>query len=114
MTGKEMVIFTRTYDFITWLMPLTEKFPRTQRFVVTQHLQNSVLCFQETIVEANFARGKKRLEKLYIADAELLKVRIYLRLCNRWQWLSNGQYRHASGMVTEMGNLLGGWIQVTS
>lgn len=26
---EEMVIFTRTYDLITWLMPLTLNFPRT-------------------------------------------------------------------------------------
>jgi hypothetical protein len=41
-------------------------------------------------------------------------VRIYLRLCNRWQWLSNGQYRHGSSMVAEMGSLLGGWIRSTA
>lgn len=108
---EEMVIFTRTYDFLTWLIPVTENFPRAQRFVVTQHLQHSALRFQETLVEANFMRGGQRLEKLRQADAELLKVRIYLRLCNRWQWLSNGQYHHASGMVVEIGNLLGGWIK---
>lgn len=112
--AEEMIIFTRTYDFITWLMPLTENFPRTQRFVVTQHLQSAALHFQEMIVEANFARGNKRLEKLRSADAELLKVRLYLRLCNRWQWLSNGQYHHGSGMVAEMGSLLGGWIHATT
>ena len=114
MPDDEMVIFTRTYDFLTWLMPVTEKFPRTQRFVITLHLQNAALHFQEAIIEANFVRGNKRLEKLRIADSELLKVRIYLRLCNRWQWVSDGQYRHAAGLVAEMGNLLGGWIKITS
>ncbi len=113
MADDEMIIFTRTYDFITWLMPITANFPRPQRFVVTQQLQNAALHFQEMIVEANYARGGKRLEKLRLADAELLKIRIYLRLCNRWQWLSNGQYWHASGMVAGMGNLLGGWLRST-
>jgi hypothetical protein len=71
MTDDEMLIFTRTYDFLTWLMPLTENFPRTQRFVVTQHLQNAILHFQETIVEANFARGSKRLDKLRFARCRI-------------------------------------------
>ena len=44
----EMVIFTRTYDLVTWLLPLAEKFPRSQRFVVTQRLQTAALNFQET------------------------------------------------------------------
>ncbi len=51
--AEEMVIFTRTYDFISWLLPLAEKFPRSQRFVITQRLQNASLNFQEAIIEAN-------------------------------------------------------------
>ena len=64
MMAEEMVIFTRTYDFISWLFPLAEKFPRSQRFVITQRLQNAALNFQEILIEANAVRGSKRAEKL--------------------------------------------------
>lgn len=104
-----MVIFTRTYDFVSWLIPLTLNFPRAHRFVVTERLQGAVLNFQERLIDANIARGKARAERLRAADSELLKVRLYLRLCHRWQWLSAGQYRHVSEMVAELGRLLGGW-----
>jgi four helix bundle protein len=111
----EMVIFTRTYDLVTWLLPLAEKFPRSQRFVITQRLQNAVLNFQENLIEANSLRSRNRLEKLHLADAELRKLRLYLRLCQRWDWISSGQYRHVSAMVAEIGKLLGGWMKsVTS
>lgn len=109
--SDEMVLFTRTYDFLSWLIPLTMNFPRSQRFVVTSRLQGATLNFQELIIAANTLRGKPRAEKLRLADAELLKVRLYLRLCERWRWISLGQYRHASQMVAEMGKLLGGWIK---
>ncbi|GAB4502593.1 MAG: hypothetical protein Fur0035_21470 [Anaerolineales bacterium] len=39
----EMVIFTRAYDFVSWLLPLSASFPKNQRFTVTARLQNSVL-----------------------------------------------------------------------
>jgi len=106
---EEMVIFTRTYDFVSWIVPLTMNFPKSQRFVVTRRLQDAALNFQELIVEANAQRGVLRKEKLNAADAELVKVRLYLRLCESWKWISPGQYRHASAMVAEMGRLLGGW-----
>jgi four helix bundle protein len=113
--ADEMVIFIRTYDFLTWLLPLTEDFPKNQRFVVTSRLQNSALDFQELIIEANARRGKWKAEKLRAADAELLKVRLYLRLCEKWEWIKPGQYKHAAEMVAELGRLLGGWIKsVTS
>ena len=101
---EEMVIFTRTYDFVSWLLPLTANFPRNQRFVVTQRLQSAALNFQELIVEANSQRGALRAERLRDADAELLKTRLYLRLCERWQWLTPGQYRHASALIAESGS----------
>lgn len=105
----EMIIFTRTYDFISWLVPLAEHFPRSQRFVITQRLQNAALDFQELLIEANSQRGATRLEKLTEADSELKKVRLYLRLIQKWDWIKEGQYRHASVMVAEIGKMLGGW-----
>jgi len=113
--AEEMVIFTRTYDFLTWLLPLTENFPKNQRFVVTARLQNSALDFQECLIEANAQRGKQKADKLREADAELLKIRLYLRLCEKWSWIKPGQYKHAVEMVSELGRLLGGWLKsVTS
>lgn len=109
--AEEMVIFTRTYDFLSWLLPLAESFPKSQRFVVTARLLNAALNFQETIIEANASRGAKRTAKLQLADAELVKVRLYLRMCEKWSWITSGQYRHASAMVLEMGRLLGGWLK---
>jgi four helix bundle protein len=108
-----MVIFSRTYDLLTWLIPQTESFPKSQRFVVTKRLQDAVLDFQERILEANRLSGRARLDRLLLADAELDKVRLYLRLAERWHWLSEGQYHHVSQMVREIGALLGGWIKQT-
>jgi four helix bundle protein len=107
--SDEMVIFTRTYDFVAWLLPLTQNFPRSQRFVVTQRLQNAALNFQELLIEANAQRGPARSEILRAADAELRKVRLYLRLSQKWDWIKEGQYRHVSAMAAEIGRLLGGW-----
>jgi len=114
LKSEPMTIFTRTFDFLTWLIPRTMDFPRSQRFVVTKRLRDAALDFQERIIEANRLRGRVRLERLRQADAELDKVRLYLRMAVLWEWLSEGQYRHVSLMVKEIGDLLGGWIKQTS
>ena len=107
--SEEMVIFTRAYDLVSWLLPLTQNFPRSQRFVITQRLQNAAQNFQEVLIEANAQRGSMRAEKLRDADVELRKVRLYLRLSQKWDWIKENQYRHVSAMVAEIGRLLGGW-----
>ncbi len=112
--SDEMVIFTRTYDLLSWLLPQTNKFPRPQRFVVTRRLQDAALDLQELLIEANTRRSPAhRARKLRQADAALGKLRLYLRLAHRWKWLSTGRYEHVSEMVAEIGRLLGGWLRAT-
>jgi hypothetical protein len=111
--AKELVILTQTYDLLTWLLPQCERFPKSQRFVVTQRLQGAALDFQEAIFDANACSGARRLEHLQTADSHLNKLRLYLRLSRQWSWLSSGQYEHASRMVASLGRLLGGWIKQT-
>jgi len=110
---NEMVIFTKTFDFMTWLLKHAESFPRSQRFVVTRRLQDAILDFYELLFEANRREGQARLEKLHEADIMLDIVRHYLRLVTRLGWLSNRQYSYAAGKVAELGRLLGGWIRQT-
>jgi hypothetical protein len=106
-------LFSKTFDFISWLIGVTNHFPRSQRFVVTKRLLDAALDFQELLVDANAERGKARMGLLDRADAELDKVRLYLRLAFKWEWLSEGQYWHAAQYVSEMGKLLGSWKKGT-
>ena len=106
MSDQEMPIFTRTYDFLTWLLPATNHFPRAHRHSFTQRLLNAAFDLRERLEEANLRRGQARLERLHLADEALAKVRVYLRLAARWEWLSPGQYEHVAKTVTEIGRLL--------
>jgi four helix bundle protein len=109
MARKEMPIFTRTFDFLAWLLPVTNHFPRTFRHSFTQRLLDAAFDLSETLQEANLRQGAARRERLQQADESLDKVRYYLRLAARLGWLKPGQYEHVAAMVTEIGRLLGGW-----
>jgi four helix bundle protein len=102
-------LFARTYDFVAWLIPLTIKFPRSQRFVMAAALQREALRFQELLIEA--AHAKRQSALLQSADAELDKVRTHLRLALEMGLLNSGQYEHAARLLTEIGKLLGGWLK---
>lgn len=113
MPAVETPIFTRTFDFLSWLLPITNHFPRAQRFTFTQRLLDAAFDLREHLEAANTVYGKQRMQLLQEADRDLGRVRTYLRLAAGWQWLSNGQYQHAAGMTVEIGRLLGGWMKVT-
>lgn len=109
---RESPIFVRTYDLLRWLIPMTVKFPRSQRFVLAEAVQRTALQFQERLIEA--ARADEPLPLLRQADTDLTKLRFYLRLCRDLELMSIGQYGHAARMVDEVGRLLGGWMGVSS
>lgn len=104
---KQSPIFAKTYDLIKWLIPLTVKFPRHQRFVVAQAMQQSALTLQERLIEA--VRLPEAGRRLAEADVELDKLRFYLRLSYDLGYISLDQQRHAGQMLTEIGRLLGSW-----
>jgi four helix bundle protein len=114
MPREEMVILVRCFDFLTWLLPATNNFPRAHRHTLTQRLLDAALDVQKYLEEANYRRGAERLERLYRAGEALRCVRVYIRLAAKWQWLSAGQYRHVSEMMAEIGRLLGGWQKATA
>jgi len=113
MAGQEMPIFTRSFDFLSWLLPATNDFPRAHRHTFTRRLLDAAFDLRERLEEANQRQRKARLERLEKADEALARVRLYLRLAARWSWLSEGQYEHVAKMVAEIGRLLGGWMKAT-
>lgn len=109
--AESMLLLTRTFDLLEWLLPKTEKFPRPYRHNLTRHLADAALDFQEKLFLARKRRGAERLRLLMECDAHLNTVRLYLRLAHRWHWLNEGQYEHVSRLVAEIGRLLGGWVK---
>ncbi len=83
MYVKEMPIFTRTFDFLSWLLPVSNHFPRAQRHAFTRRLLDAAFDLRERLEEANLRRGEKRNELLTLADEALARVRVYIRV-NCW------------------------------
>jgi hypothetical protein len=106
---KDSPIFVRTYDLLRWLIPATIAFPRQQRFVLAEAVQQAALQLHRELVEAAFA--PQPAGTLRRADATLARLRHYLRLCRDLKLLSWTQHEHVARMVDEIGRLLGGWVK---
>ena len=108
-----MVIFTRTFDLLTWLVPHTSHFPRAHRQTFTRRLLDAAFDLREMLELANVRQGSARRAALLRADEALAKVRVYLRLAKQWGWQTEAQHGHAAGMLVEIGRLLGGWLKAS-
>jgi len=76
---QELPLFTRTFDFITWLLPVTNNFPRAHRHTATKRLLDAAFNLREHIEAANHRLGNERMSFINQADEDLDNVRLYLR-----------------------------------
>ena len=106
---SELKIFEKTYDLILWIYSRINKFPKSQRFVLGQQIENTVLEILKGIIHANSERNKL----LYLKDVsvDLDKLRILMRLSKDLKFISIRQYSFAANKINEIGKMLGGWIK---
>jgi hypothetical protein len=113
---RESPIFVKTYDFLQWLLPLTTKFPKSQRFLLAERLGVAALDFYELLQQAAMKdrpEGDPAVTMSLSEQADLLlhRQRFYVRLIRGLLFISKGQYEHAARHLDEIGRLLGGWMR---
>jgi len=102
-------MFIKVYDLCMWMMQKTVKFPKSQRFVLAQKIDNILIGMLESIVVANMRKDKS--EKLIELSESLERLRILLRLSKDMTFLPLKGYEFATKEVDEIGRMLGGWIK---
>lgn len=106
---QDLKIFEKTYELILWIYPAVNKFPKTQRFVLGQQIENTMLNLLKGIIQANAERSK--LPYLKQVSVELDKLRILIRLSKDLKFINIKQYEFAVIKINEIGKMLGGWIK---
>lgn len=106
---EELPIFSAWMQFLEWLLPTTEKFPKRARFTLANRIDNLAIDVIEDLVEARYTHDK--LMTLRVVNRRLERLRVLLRLSYRLHYLSRDAYEHAAKSVNESGRMLGGWIR---
>ncbi len=104
-----LIIYQKHYDLMIYLFPIINRFPKSQRFVLGQQIQNQMLEIGKMIVHAN--KLKQKRGKLYEIDIELEKLRLMMRLAKDLGLISVKRYGILCERTDEIGRLLGGWLK---
>jgi len=72
--AEEPPIFTRWLEFLAWLLPATEKFPKRVRFTFADRINHLALDIVEDLVEARYSRDKQLLLKRVNLRLEKLRI----------------------------------------
>ncbi len=113
MALGELTVYQKHYDLMLYAIPLLNKYPKAQRYVLGQHTMDALLEIGELIVQANHEKGKERLRSLWKVDEVLERFRLLIRLAKDLKMLPVAQYGNLSERASEVGRLVGGWMKQT-
>jgi hypothetical protein len=101
------VAVLKAYDFVLWLLPKVETFPRSYRFSVGNRLVTAGLDLLLVLVRASYTSDKTAL--LQSASLETNTLRYLLRLAKDLKILSIDAHGFSVERVEEIGRMIGGW-----
>ena len=105
---QDLIVFQKTYDFLLWLKPVAQKFAKAHKYGLGIEIENETVGLLKKIIEANLSRNKKE-ERIEEALVIYEIIRTLIRLSKDYKQISVKQYEYASGLLVEIGKLLGGW-----
>lgn len=109
---KDFIIYTKMLRIISWLFQKVNTFPKKQRFILGQQIENSALTCLRLIVEANnLGQSREVLGRLSALNVELEVLRSLLRVAYDVQFMTAKSLAYAIGEIDEVGRMRGGWAR---
>lgn len=106
---KEVDAITKLYDFFLWIIPKLEKFPRSQKYLIGDRVENLMFDILDLLIEAAYSRKKHHLLKA--ANLKLEKLRYLIRLSKDLKLLNLKGYEFSARAIDSIGVSIGGWLK---
>ena len=110
--AEELKLMQKVYDMMEYAYPALAQYPKSEKFALCTDIKHCMDIMLERTIEAQKKYYKKTtLQEL---DVEIMKLRAYLRLSHELGFLPMKKYEVWSGMVFEIGKMLGGWLKTVN
>lgn len=107
---QDFIIYTKMLEVVLWTFEKVNTFPKKQRFVLGQQIENSALSALRLIIEANNAReGGIIREKLQNLNVELEVMRSLYRVAFEVKFIKASSLGYIVKKIDEVGKLGGSW-----
>jgi hypothetical protein len=97
-------------DMAEYMYVLLRHIPKSERFTLGAEIRGSVWRGLKLIIRANNTR-KDRLSVLHELDSEIKVLQSLIRTGSSLGIVPYKKYEVSSGLLVELGKMLGGWIK---
>lgn len=98
-------------DLIYYSNDIVRKYPKSERFALVEEIKHAIYTGLRMLMHAikTFSVPEK-LKYLKELDICLSLLKVHVRLSYKYQYISNQNYAAWSNIITDICNMLGGWI----
>ncbi|MEM9005712.1 MAG: diversity-generating retroelement protein Avd [Cyanobacteria bacterium P01_F01_bin.86] len=108
--SEELPIIQKTYDLITWMVPIIDRLPRTHRFTLGDRIIQELYNLLDSLIAARYTKAN-RLSVLRGLNTRLQVLRYQCRLLMDFKLVSLKRYEYMHRQINDIGQELGGWIR---
>ncbi|MGH7455937.1 MAG: diversity-generating retroelement protein Avd [bacterium] len=105
-------VLTLTYEFLKYLVPILSQYPRDQKFLLADRMQNLTHDILDDFIVAYYSKDKnEKIGRLKTVNTKLERLRFSVRLSHDLKLLNNQRYGVIAAKVNEIGGSLGNWLK---
>ena len=109
--NKSLKISQRYLELVNYSNDIVRKYPKCENFALVQEIKNSLYLGLRNLMYAVKSFNKKdKLQHLNELDINLSLLKVQIRLSYKYRYISLQNYQSWSTIITDICNMLGGWI----
>lgn len=110
-TNSNLAIYQKYMELIYYTNDLVRKFPKSETFALVEEIKTNMYAGLKVLMYAiKSYKTQDKLKYLNEFDINLSLFKVHIRLSNRYKYISQQNYNAWSTLVTDVCNMLGGWI----
>lgn len=106
---EHLKIFQRSFELLEKIYIYVNRFPKAQKFVLGQRIENAGVDLLMLIIEANNTSVGQRSSLFKEMFLTLERMRVLFRLAHKLSFLSTKGYEILSSSLVELSKMLNGW-----
>ncbi len=108
-TIEPALVVQKAYDWVLWVVPKAERFPKSYRFTLGDLLVKASLELLLHLVDATYQ--SRNAGALGAAAKEVNRIRYLVRLAKDLRVINIDSHEFAAKAIDEIGKMTGGWLK---
>lgn len=111
MKEQNLMIYQKYMELIFYVNDIVKKYPKHERFALVQEIKQTLYSGLKSLMYAIKSYNKNdKLKYLNELDILLNLIKVYCRLSYKYKYITMQNYNTWSEHITNICNMLGGWI----